>query len=596
MRSLAVNVLGIAFAGILLPVVLAEPAHAATNLFANASAETAANSSTPQSWSKGSWGSLTASFSYPTGTGHSGSRYVKVQLTKWSSGDAKWFPSTVSVSPSTTYDYSVWYQANVATELVAVLNDSSGNSTYVSFGTPASSSTAWAQATGSFKTLSNTKTATVFHLIKKVGWVQDDDVSLSTGGGVVPPPDPVPVPDPIPDPNPNPNPTPDPLPQPQNNLIVNPGMETAGSSDTSIPSSWSKDSWGSNAAKFTCPTGGAHGGARSGRIDVTAWSDGDLKWSYNSIKVTSGGYYEFRDWYKSNVATRAIAEVANKDGSIDYYSLEVAMPSSDWKQYATKFRVSSSASSVTVWHVISSVGWLQTDDYVFSPTSVGGFNRGLVTLTFDDGWQSIYSNAKPLLDARGLKTTQFIVSGFVNSGGYMTTNQVQSWINGGHEIGAHTVSHPDLTTVSSNQLNTEVNQVKSYLSNTFGVNAVSFATPYGAYDQVVLPVIKAAYQQHRSVDVGVNAKDDFDKWNLKVCNVDNTTTQAQFNEWLTMATQNKLWVIFVYHGVDGSGETYNVTPAALTGHLDAVVNSGVTVLPLKDAMAEVLGQGAVTFP
>ena len=211
---------------------------------------------------------------------------------------------------------------------------------------------------------------------------------------------------------------------------------------------------------------------------------------------------------------------------------------------------------------------------MFSPTTVGGFSRGLVTLTFDDGWQSISTNAKPLLDARGLKTTQFIVSGFVNSGGYITTNQVQSWINGGHEIGAHTVSHPDLTTVSSNQLNTEVNQVKSYLSNTFGVNAVSFATPYGAYDQVVLPVIKAAYQQHRSVDVGVNAKDDFDKWNLKVCNVDNTTTQAQFNEWLTMATQSKLWVIFAYHGVDGSGETYNVTPAALTSHLDAVVNSG----------------------
>ena len=49
-----------------------------------------------------------------------------------------------------------------------------------------------------------------------------------------------------------------------------------------------------------------------------------------------------------------------------------------------------------------------------------------------------------------------------------------------------------------------------------------------------------ACQKRRSEDVGANAKDDFDKWNLKVCNVDNTTIQAQFSEWLKVATQAKL--------------------------------------------------------
>lgn len=61
----------------------------------------------------------------------------------------------------------------------------------------------------------------------------------------------------------------------------------------------------------------------------------------------------------------------------------------------------------------------------------------------------------------------------------------------------------------------EVNQVKTWLSNNFGVNAVSFATPYGAYDDVVLPVIKSAYQAHRSVDVGASARDGC-VWRVRV--------------------------------------------------------------------------------
>ena len=68
-----------------------------------------------------------------------------------------------------------------------------------------------------------------------------------------------------------------------------------------------------------------------------------------------------------------------------------------------------------------------------------------------------------------------------------TTAGSPSWINAGHEIGAHAVSHPDLTTLSSSQLNTEVNQVKTWLNNNFGVKAVSFCHSGVA----VLPLKKA---------------------------------------------------------------------------------------------------------
>src|SRR4029077_18988045 len=36
-------------------------------------------------------------------------------------------------------------------------------------------------------------------------------------------------------------------------------------------------------------------------------------------------------------------------------------------------------------------------------------NHGLVSINFDDGYQSIYDNGLPILDAAGLKSTQYII-------------------------------------------------------------------------------------------------------------------------------------------------------------------------------------------
>ena len=40
-------------------------------------------------------------------------------------------------------------------------------------------------------------------------------------------------------------------------------------------------------------------------------------------------------------------------------------------------------------------------------------NEKVVILTFDDGWQSQYKNAKPILDKYGFKGTFFIVCNYI---------------------------------------------------------------------------------------------------------------------------------------------------------------------------------------
>ncbi len=50
---------------------------------------------------------------------------------------------------------------------------------------------------------------------------------------------------------------------------------------------------------------------------------------------------------------------------------------------------------MTVYHFIKQNGTLTTDNYSLKPYTPDGFNRALVSLTFDDGYASTYDNGLP---------------------------------------------------------------------------------------------------------------------------------------------------------------------------------------------------------
>ncbi|GAC1378963.1 MAG: hypothetical protein NVSMB43_20770 [Pseudarthrobacter sp.] len=82
---------------------------------------------------------------------------------------------------------------------------------------------------------------------------------------------------------------------------------------------------------------------------------------------------------------------------------------------------------------------------------------GMVSVTFDDGWASQYNNALPVLNKYGIPATMYIISGSVNAvPSYMTQDQIQAFASRGDEIAAHTVTHPDLTTLTPDQVDNEL--------------------------------------------------------------------------------------------------------------------------------------------
>lgn len=127
-----------------------------------------------------------------------------------------------------------------------------------------------------------------------------------------------------------------------------------------------------------------------------------------------------------------------------------------------------------------------------------------VVLTFDDGYRDMYTTAFPILRSHRFKAVSYIVSGFVNSPQYVTADQVREMDVNGIQIGAHTVSHADLTGVSAPDLRREVFDSKASLEALVGHPVLDFCYPTGRFnDAVVRMVQEAGFQTATTTQSGV---------------------------------------------------------------------------------------------
>jgi peptidoglycan/xylan/chitin deacetylase (PgdA/CDA1 family) len=117
----------------------------------------------------------------------------------------------------------------------------------------------------------------------------------------------------------------------------------------------------------------------------------------------------------------------------------------------------------------------------------GTLPRKPVVVTFDDGWASQW-NAALELRARGMVGVFFVMGGGIG----LSDAQLRRMVAWGHEIEAHSMTHPDLTQLSDARLRTEVAGPKSVLESRLGVPIRYFAYPYGSYDARVLEAVADA--------------------------------------------------------------------------------------------------------
>jgi len=115
-----------------------------------------------------------------------------------------------------------------------------------------------------------------------------------------------------------------------------------------------------------------------------------------------------------------------------------------------------------------------------------------VALTFDDGHADFLTAALPVLQSYHFIATVFVVSGFVSRPDYLSIAQLRTLADAGMVIGAHTVDHVDLTTLSKAAMAQQIRRSRSALRDWTGQAVEDFAYPAGRHTRAVEQQVAAA--------------------------------------------------------------------------------------------------------
>jgi peptidoglycan/xylan/chitin deacetylase (PgdA/CDA1 family) len=140
----------------------------------------------------------------------------------------------------------------------------------------------------------------------------------------------------------------------------------------------------------------------------------------------------------------------------------------------------------------------------------GALPRRPIVLSFDDGYPSQYRTAAAVLRARRWPGVLNLMVNRLDAPGGITSPQVRRLIADRWEIDAHSVSHPDLTTLDADRLRAEVGGSRDEIQRRFGVPADFFCYPYGRYDATVEAAVRdAGFLAATTIEHGLaSASDD----------------------------------------------------------------------------------------
>lgn len=127
--------------------------------------------------------------------------------------------------------------------------------------------------------------------------------------------------------------------------------------------------------------------------------------------------------------------------------------------------------------------------------------RGLVGLTFDDGYENFLHTALPVLERFGFSATVFVVTGMLGEENswdstprmrLLEEDSVREVSERGMEVGSHGMSHVRLCGLELEPLKQEVSGSRRILREVLGEAIEGFCYPYGSLDGRVVQAVRQA--------------------------------------------------------------------------------------------------------
>jgi peptidoglycan/xylan/chitin deacetylase (PgdA/CDA1 family) len=118
------------------------------------------------------------------------------------------------------------------------------------------------------------------------------------------------------------------------------------------------------------------------------------------------------------------------------------------------------------------------------------FPKHSLAITFDDGYQSVYEQAFPVLQRYQMTANVFLTVGrtkterlpSMEDRSMLSWTEIREMHRAGIAFGGHTITHPDLTRLPETLLTSEIVGGKEVIEDALGGAVVTFAYPFGRYD------------------------------------------------------------------------------------------------------------------
>ena len=143
---------------------------------------------------------------------------------------------------------------------------------------------------------------------------------------------------------------------------------------------------------------------------------------------------------------------------------------------------------------------------------------GHAALSFDDGFEDNHSVVLPLLQSLGVPATVYVATGLIGQAHphmppesgvrMMVEDELRALAAAGIELGAHTVSHPDLRELPPDEQEREVRESREHVERITGAPVPSFAYPFFFYDDATQAAVRAAGMRSAVTGHGRGSWDD----------------------------------------------------------------------------------------
>jgi cellulose synthase/poly-beta-1,6-N-acetylglucosamine synthase-like glycosyltransferase/peptidoglycan/xylan/chitin deacetylase (PgdA/CDA1 family)/spore germination protein YaaH len=211
-----------------------------------------------------------------------------------------------------------------------------------------------------------------------------------------------------------------------------------------------------------------------------------------------------------------------------------------------------------------------------------GYHPNQVALSFDDGPDPKWTpKILDILRNKGVKGTFMLIGEEAAE----NVGLMQRVVREGHEIGNHTWSHPDISSISTRQLDLELKFTERLFESKLGVQPLYFRPPYDI-DEEPDTDDQAAPVEHiqKAGYTIIGSKLDTNDWNEQPRKTPAEITQSILDQLDAMTTKPQFrGSIILLH--DGGGDR-SATVAALPMLIDTLRARGYSIVPVSALMGK----------